>query len=55
MDFSFRKFVKDNVNITHMPVDLQELRDGIVKAIALADVTFLNKLWDELEYHLYVA
>jgi hypothetical protein len=30
-----------------MPVDFQELYDNIVSAIALVDVTFLNKLWDE--------
>jgi hypothetical protein len=41
--------VKDNLYITPMPVDLQELRDRIVNAVALIDVTFLNKLWDELE------
>jgi hypothetical protein len=38
-----------------MPVDLQELRNRIVNAIALADVTFLNKLWDELQYRLDVC
>jgi hypothetical protein len=38
-----------------MPVDLQELRDRIVNAIALVDVTFLNKLWDKLEYRLDVC
>jgi hypothetical protein len=54
MDFSFRGFVTDNVYIPPMPVDLQELRDRIVNAIALVDVTFLNKLWDELEYRLDV-
>jgi hypothetical protein len=36
-------------------VDFQELRDGIENAIALVDVTFLNKLWDKLEYHLDVC
>jgi hypothetical protein len=35
-----------------MPVDLQELYHRIVNAIALVDVTFLNKLWDKLEYRL---
>jgi hypothetical protein len=35
-----------------MPVDLQELRDRIVNAIALIHVTFLGKLWVELEYRL---
>jgi hypothetical protein len=38
-----------------MPLDLQELRDRIVNAVALVDVTFLNKLWDELEYRLDVC
>jgi hypothetical protein len=38
-----------------MPVDLQELRDRIFNAIALVDVTSLNKLWDELEYRLDVC
>jgi hypothetical protein len=55
MDFPFWGFVKDNVYIPPMPVDLQELRDRIVNAIALVDVTFLNKLWDKLEYHLDVC
>jgi hypothetical protein len=35
-----------------MSVDLQELRDRIVNAIALVLVTFLGKLWVELEYRL---
>jgi hypothetical protein len=55
MDFSFWEFVKDNVYTPIMPVDLQELRDRTVNAIAPVDVTFLNKLWDELEYHLDVC
>jgi hypothetical protein len=55
MDFSFWGFVKDNVYIPAMPVDLQELRDRIVNAIALVHVTFLGKLWVELEYRLDVC
>jgi hypothetical protein len=55
MDFSFWGFVKDNVYIPPMPVDLQELRDRIVNAIALVHVTFLGKLWVELEYRLDVS
>jgi hypothetical protein len=37
-----------------MPVNRQELRNKIVNAIALAMiyVTFLGKLWVELEYRL---
>jgi hypothetical protein len=54
MDFSFWGFVKDNVYISLMPVDLQELRDRTVNAIALVHVTFLGKLWVELEYRLDV-
>jgi hypothetical protein len=42
-------FVKDNVSIPQMAVDLEELLDRIVCAIALVDVTFLNREWDELE------
>jgi spore coat protein CotH len=38
-----------------MPVDLQELCDTIVNIIAVVDVTFLNKLWDRLKYHLDVC
>jgi hypothetical protein len=38
-----------------MPVDLQEIRDRIVNAIALVLVTFLGKLWVELEYRLDVC
>jgi hypothetical protein len=38
--------------IPPMPVGLQEIRDRIVNAIALVHVTFLGKLWVELEYHL---
>jgi hypothetical protein len=52
MDFSFWVFVKDNVFIPPMPVDLQELCDRIFNAIILVRVTFLLKLWDELEYRL---
>jgi hypothetical protein len=55
MDFSFWGFVKDNVYIPPMPVDLQELRDRIVNAIALVHVTFLGKLRVELEYRLDVC
>jgi hypothetical protein len=55
MDFSFWGFVKDNVYIPPMPVDLQELRGRIVNTIALVDVTFLDKLWDKLEYRLDVC
>jgi hypothetical protein len=38
-----------------MPVDLQELRHRIVNTIALVDVTFLDKMWDKLEYRLDVC
>jgi hypothetical protein len=38
-----------------MPVDLQELHDRIVNTVALVDVTFLDKLWDKLEYRLDVC
>jgi hypothetical protein len=38
-----------------MPVDLQEIHDRIVNAIALVHVTFLGKLWAELEYRLDVC
>jgi hypothetical protein len=55
MDFSFWGFVKDNVYIPPMPVDLQELRDMIVNTIAVVHVTFLGKLWVELEYCLDVC
>jgi hypothetical protein len=55
MDFSFWGFVKDNMYIPPMPVDLQELRDRIVNAIALVHVTLLGKLWVELEYYLDVC
>jgi hypothetical protein len=48
MDSSLWRFVEDNAYISYMPVDLQELRDRIANAIALVDVTFLNKLWYEL-------
>jgi hypothetical protein len=54
MGFSFWGFVKDNLDIPPMPVDLQELCDRIVNAIALVHATFLVKLWDELEYRLDV-
>jgi hypothetical protein len=53
MDFSFWGFVKDNVYIPPMPVDVQELRYKI-NTIALVDVTFLDKLSDKLEYRLDV-
>jgi hypothetical protein len=55
MDFSYWGFMKDNVYILPMPVDLQELRDRTVNAIALVHVTFLGKLLDELEYRLDVC
>jgi hypothetical protein len=55
MDFSFWGFVKDNVYIPPMPADLQEVRDWIVNAIALVHVTFLGKLWVELEHRLDVC
>jgi hypothetical protein len=47
--------MKDNVYIPPMPVDLQELCDRTVNTIALVDVTFLDKLWDKLEYCLDVC
>jgi hypothetical protein len=50
MDFSFWGFVKDNVCIPPMPVDLQEIRDRTVNTIALADANFLDKVWDKLQY-----
>jgi hypothetical protein len=52
---SFWGFVEDNVYIPSMPVDLQELRDRTVNARALEHVTFLGKLWVELEYRLDVC
>jgi hypothetical protein len=55
MDFSFWGFVKDNEYIPPIPVDLHKLCDRIVNTVALVDVTFLNKLRDELEYHLDVC
>jgi hypothetical protein len=50
MDFSFWGFVKDNVHIPPMPVDLQEIRDRIVNTTALVDANLLDKLWEKLEY-----
>jgi hypothetical protein len=38
-----------------MPPDLQKLHGRTVNAIALVGVFFLNKLWNELEYHLDVC
>jgi hypothetical protein len=38
-----------------MPLDLQELHGKIVNAVALADVTFISKLWDKSEYPLDVC
>jgi hypothetical protein len=46
---------KGNVYIPFMPVVLQELRDRPVNAIAPVDVTFLNKLLDELQHRLDVS
>jgi hypothetical protein len=50
MDFSFLEFMKDNVYIPPMPVDLEELLDRTVNTTPLVDVTFLNKLYNKLEY-----
>jgi hypothetical protein len=50
MVFSSWEFVKENVYIPPMPVELQEIRDRIVNTIALVDANFLDKLWDKLEY-----
>jgi hypothetical protein len=44
MDFSFWGFMKDNVYIPPMPVDLLEIHDRIVITIALVDANFLDKL-----------
>jgi hypothetical protein len=38
-----------------MSVELQELRDRIINAIALVRVTFLGKLRVELEYRLDIC
>jgi hypothetical protein len=38
-----------------MPVDLPDFRDRIANAMALVHVTFLDKLWVELEYRLDVC
>jgi hypothetical protein len=43
-------FVEDNVLMPPMPVDLHELHDRIISAVALADDTFLKKLYGKLEY-----
>jgi hypothetical protein len=48
--FFWGGFVKDKVYIPPMPVDLLELRNRIVNAIALVDVSVFNRLRDELEY-----
>jgi hypothetical protein len=37
-----------------MPAGLQELRDQILNAVALVDIDFLNKMWDELGHRLDV-
>jgi hypothetical protein len=42
VDFSFWGFLKDNMYIPPMPMDLQEIRDRTVNAIALVNVTFLK-------------
>jgi hypothetical protein len=52
MDISFWEFVKDNVYIPPMSVDLQEIRDKIVNTTAMVDANFLDKLWDKLKYRL---
>jgi hypothetical protein len=38
-----------------MAVDLQELRDRIINAVAQVDATFLNKLMDEWQFRLDVC
>jgi hypothetical protein len=48
MTFSFWEFMEVNLYIPLMPVDLQELHDRNVNAIAQEDITFLSKVWDEL-------
>jgi hypothetical protein len=47
--------MKYNVYLPPMPVNLQKLHDRIVNTIALVDVTFFDKVWDKLEYHLDVC
>jgi hypothetical protein len=49
--FSFGVFER-NLYISPMPVDLQEVYDRIVNVVPLVNVTFLNKLWNRLEYCL---
>jgi hypothetical protein len=53
--FHFGGFMKDNVYIPLMPVDLQKLRDRFGKTIVLVDVTFLKNCWYKLEYRLNIC
>jgi hypothetical protein len=55
MDFSFWGFVKDDVYIPSMPVDLQEICERIVNTLAVVDANFLDKQRDKLEYRLDVC
>jgi hypothetical protein len=47
MTYLFLEFMKGNVYIAPMPMELQELRARVVNAVALVEVTLSNKLWDE--------
>jgi len=52
--FSIWGFVKGNVYIPRMSVDLQDLCER-TNTVAVVDVTFLNKMCYKLEYHLDVC
>ena len=54
-DFFLWGFVKDTVIVPPLPADLQDLRIRITAAVALVDCDMLTRVWNEMDYRIYVC
>jgi hypothetical protein len=54
-DFLLWAYVKDRVYVPPMPVTLNELKQGICRAVESISIQVLQDLWMELQYRLDVC
>jgi len=54
-DFFLWGFVKDTVFVPPLPPKLQDLRDRITTAVALVDRDMLTRVWNKMDYRIYIC
>jgi len=54
-DFFFWGFVKDTVFVPPLPANLQIFSNRITAAVVLVDRDMLTRVWNEMDYRIYVC